>query len=114
LFKKSQLLKLFGIKKISNLTISYQEWIEIVESKAGMKLLNINSHAPLVTFILIVEKLEDSLVTLSISSLTKQSSPNWELLIGTNFSAYSAIAESYIFEDSNKQTANSLLNSVSA
>ena len=36
------------------------------------------------------------------------------LLVSTNFSAYSNIVESYVFEDDNKKTAVSLLNSVSA
>ncbi|MDQ7023306.1 MAG: sortase [Candidatus Gracilibacteria bacterium] len=36
------------------------------------------------------------------------------LLISSNFSAYSNIVESYIFEDQNKETASSLLNSVNA
>jgi hypothetical protein len=36
------------------------------------------------------------------------------LLVSTNFSAYSNIVESYVFEDDNKKTAVSLLNSVNA
>jgi len=36
------------------------------------------------------------------------------LLVSTNFSAYSNIVESYVFEDSNRQEAASLLNSVDA
>jgi LPXTG-site transpeptidase (sortase) family protein len=38
----------------------------------------------------------------------------WVLLISTNYQAYSNIIQSYIFEDSHRQTAISLLNSVDA
>ena len=38
----------------------------------------------------------------------------WVLLVSTNFSAYSNIIQSYIYEDSNKETANLLLNSANA
>ena len=38
----------------------------------------------------------------------------WVLLVSTNFSAYSNIMESYIFENEHNETATSLLNSVSA
>lgn len=38
----------------------------------------------------------------------------WVLLASTNYQAYSNIIQSYIFEGTHKETANSLLNSVSA
>jgi len=91
--------------KIKNVIIEVKK--EIIEKKETKILKKIKKKSRLLknfihTSIFWVKYILTSIVIFSI------------LLISTNFSAYSNIVESYIFKDSNKQEATSLLNSVDA